>query len=596
MFRIRRVYDALLPINRNAIAQVQDIIRTQFSDVADEEIRDIPEKLLNPVKFNFRSVLFVCDDRKGRVKGFALFSAEPALGFGYLDLIALSSKSKGGGVGAALYQRIQDECVSLGFDWLFFECMSDLARDNPAPETLKENKARMRFYERMGARPVIGTLYERPRKANANNAYFLMADDLDSGRSLDQETARKVVQAILRRKYRKTMTDKAINEVVHSFNDSPVQLRPWTYIKNRTPHVHPRIPRDKKIVLCVTDGHAIHHIKNHDYAEQPVRVGAILDELDKTDLFERVPRKHFADKHILAVHEKRFVNYFKEVALSIEPENPLFPDVFPIRKNVGKPKNIPSHAGYYCIDIYSPIYRNAYLAAREAVDAALTAAALIQDGNQFAYALVRPPGHHASHDSFGGYCYFNSTAIAAHYLSGFGRVAILDLDYHHGNGQEDIFWERNDVLTVSIHADPAFEYPYFSGYKEDTGEKAGAGFNLNLPLKRDIGGAEYTKALRKAVKRLREFQPDVLVIALGLDTAQNDPSGTWNLLADDFHANGLMLGELNYPTLIVQEGGYDCSVLGKNALAFFTGLWSGFYQREGAGKGSKDSLSLSFKD
>ncbi|MDA0978037.1 MAG: hypothetical protein O3B72_05730, partial [Proteobacteria bacterium] len=137
---------------------------------------------------------------------------------------------------------------------------------------------------------------------------------------------------------------------------------------------------------------------------------------------------------------------------------------------------------------------------------------------------------------------------------------------------------------------------YFSGYKEDTGEKAGAGFNLNLPLKRDIGGAEYTKALRKAVKRLREFQPDVLVIALGLDTAQNDPSGTWNLLADDFHANGLVLGELNYPTLIVQEGGYDCSVLGKNALAFFTGLWNGFYHREGTGKGSQDSLSLSFKD
>ncbi len=580
MFRIRCVQDALLPINKNAISQVQDIIREQFSDVADFKIREIPEKLLNPMKFNFRSVLFVCDDRKGRVKGFVLFSAEPTLGFGFLDLIALSSTSKGGGVGAALYQRVQEECVSLGFNWLFFESMTDLASDYPDKIQLKENKARMRFYERLGARPVIGTDYEKPRKANDGNAYFLMADNLDSGRSLDQDTAKKIVHAILRRKYKKMMSEKLINAVVDSFADHPVQLRQLTYIKNRTPHVYPSIPRDKKIVLCVTDGHAIHHIKNHDYAEQPVRVSAILEELDKTDLFERVSRKHFSDKHILAVHDRRFVNYFKEVALSIDPEQSLFPDVFPIRKNVGKPKNIPTHAGYYCIDIYSPINRNAYLAAREAVDATLTAAKAIEDGSHFAYALVRPPGHHASHDSFGGYCYFNSTAIAAQYLSGYGKVAILDLDYHHGNGQEDIFYQRADVLTISIHADPAFEYPYFSGYKDDIGENDGTGYNFNLPLKRDIDGVEHLRAIHKAIKKLKSFKPDVLVIALGLDTAQNDPSGTWKLLAEDFHANGFVLGGLNYPTLVVQEGGYDCSVLGKNALAFLSGLWGGFEKKQ----------------
>lgn len=383
MFRIRCVHDTLLPINKNAISQVQDIIRAQFHDMADSKIREIPEKLLNPMKFNFRSMLFVCDDRKGRVKGFALFSAEPTLRFGYLDLIALSSTSKGGGVGAALYQRVQEECVSLGFDWLFFESMTDLTTDYPDKKQLKENIARMRFYERLGARPVVGTSYEMPRKANADNSYFLMADDLDNGRSLDQDAAKKIVHAILRRKYKKTMTEKSINKVVESFTDNPIHLRPSTYIKNRMPHAYPSISRDKKIVLCVTDGHAIHHIKNHDYAEQPVRVSSILEELDKTDLFERVPRKHFKDKHILAVHDRRFVNFFKEVALSIDPEQSLFPDVFPIRKNVGQPKNIPSHAGYYCIDIYSPINRNAYLAAREAVDATLTAAKAIEDGSHF---------------------------------------------------------------------------------------------------------------------------------------------------------------------------------------------------------------------
>ena len=578
MFRIRRVQDAILPINRFAIEQVQQIIRDQFHDMTDAKINEIPEKLHNPVKFDFMSLLFVCDDRKGNVRGFVLFSAEPNLKFGFLDLIALSNATKGGGVGAALYQRVREECVSLGFDWLFFESMSDQGQDNPDKDVLKSNKKRMRFYEQQGARPVIGTLYQRPRKANAFNAYYLMADDLDTGRQLELSRAKDVVQAILRRKYKKSLAEKLMVEVVNSFTEDPVQLRPWAYIKQRQPHIYPSIPRDKKIELVVTDGHAIHHIKNLDYAEQPVRVSSILEELDKSDLFERIPRKHFSDKHILAVHDRRFVNYFKEVALKIDPENSLFPDVFPIRKNVNQPRNVPSHAGYYCIDIYSPINRNAFLAAREAVDAALTAAASIESGSQFVYALVRPPGHHASYDSFGGYCYLNSTAIAANFLSGYGRVAILDLDYHHGNGQQDIFYRRDDVLTISIHADPTFEYPYFSGYKEETGEGVGEGFNLNIPLKRGIDGPTHLNAIRLAIRKLDKFKPDVLVIALGLDTAQNDPSGSWNLLADDFNANGLILGKLRYPALIVQEGGYDCSVLGKNALAFLTGLWNGFYR------------------
>ena len=160
MFRIRRVQDAILPINRFAIEQVQQIIRDQFHDMTDAKINEIPEKLHNPVKFDFMSLLFVCDDRKGNVRGFVLFSAEPNLKFGFLDLIALSNATKGGGVGAALYQRVREECVSLGFDWLFFESMSDQGQDNPDKEVLKSNKKRMRFYEQQGARPVIGTLYQ----------------------------------------------------------------------------------------------------------------------------------------------------------------------------------------------------------------------------------------------------------------------------------------------------------------------------------------------------------------------------------------------------------------------------------------------------
>ncbi len=578
MFRIRRVHDLSLPINRDAVEQIQQIIRAQFDDMADEKVREVPEKLLNPMKFNFRSELFVCDDRKGRVKGFALFSAEPVLRFGYLDLLALSSASKGGGVGQALYRRVQEECVSLGYHWLFFECMTDLAQYHDNKDELKASKARMRFYERMGARPVMNTLYERPRKANFDNAYFLMVDDLDGERVLDRDMALKVVTAVLQRKYKKTMSPQLIKEVINSFVDDPVMMRPLIYVKNTMPHAYPTIPNDKQIVLCISEGHSIHHIKDHNYAEQPVRVSSILEELEKTDLFERVSRKHFGDKHILAVHARRFVNYFRDVAMKIDPEKPLFPDVFPIRKNVAHPRNVPSHAGYYCIDIYSPINRTAFLAARDAVDVAMTTAKAIEDGSHFAYALVRPPGHHAGYDSFGGYCYFNSTAIAAHYLSRHSRVAILDLDYHHGNGQQEIFYKRDDVLTISIHADPTFEYPYFSGYKEERGEDKGYGFNINMPLKRAIDGPVHLKAVQTALKKLRAFRPEVLIIALGLDTAQNDPSGTWNLLADDFHANGKLIGEFNCPTLVVQEGGYDCSVLGKNALAFLSGMWSGYYE------------------
>lgn len=579
MFRIRRIYDALLPINRQAIDQVQQIIHAQIQDMADYKIREIPEKLHNPMKYDFRSDLFVCDDRRGRVKGFALFSAEPTLRFGFLDMIAVADNTKGGSIGTTLYARVQEECVSLGFEWLFFECLTDLPEYNEDAAELKANRARLRFYERMGAHPVIGTLCERPRKANGNHAYFLMADDLGSGNLLQRHIAVEAVQAILRRKYKRTMSATQISDVVASFHDDPVSLRPFRYIKTPAPRTWPRIPRDWQIALCVSDNHVMHHIKEHGYAELPVRVSTILEELEKTDLFERIPRKKFGNKHILAVHDARFVNYFKKVALDIETDRSLFPDVFPIRKNIGQPRNVPSHAGYYCIDVYSPINRNAWLAARDAVDAALTAASVVENGTRFAYALIRPPGHHAGSDSLGGYCYLNSTAIAAHYLSSQSKVAILDLDYHHGNGQQEIFYRRSDVLTVSIHADPAFEYPYFSGYKEERGEGEGQGFNLNLPLKRGIDQMIYEKTLKRACRRVKEFRPDILVIALGLDTAKNDPSGTWNLLVEDFFNNGKLVGSLGYSTVIIQEGGYDCSVLGKNALAFLSGIWEGFYRK-----------------
>ena len=212
-----------------------------------------------------------------------------------------------------------------------------------------------------------------------------------------------------------------------------------------------------------------------------------------------------------------------------------------------------------------------------AVDCGLTAANHLLQGSRLAYALVRPPGHHAEINAMGGFCYFNTGAIAAHFLSRYGKIAILDIDYHHGNGQQEIFYERDDVLTVSIHGRPRIAYPYFSGFASEKGRGTGKGFNINLPLPEVVDGAFYTSVLRDTVRRIKRFAPDYLVLALGLDTAREDPTGSWLLEAADFEKIGQIIGSLGLTTLTVQEGGYDTRVLGTNALHFFRGLWTGSY-------------------
>lgn len=202
------------------------------------------------------------------------------------------------------------------------------------------------------------------------------------------------------------------------------------------------------------------------------------------------------------------------------------------------------------MDTFTPLNHNAYLAARDAVSCAITGA-------------------------FGGFCYFNFSAVAAHYLSRFGKVAVLDVDFHHGTGTQDIFYERADVLTISIHGHPSFAYPHFAGFADEIGAEAGAGYNVNYSLAEDTSPERYRKALDKALKRLRHYQPQFLVIALGLDTAKGDPTGTWALAQEDFRLNGVAIGAQGLPTLFVQEGGYRTRTLGGNARAFFQGVWEG---------------------
>ncbi|MCB0384433.1 MAG: histone deacetylase family protein, partial [Bdellovibrionales bacterium] len=256
----------------------------------------------------------------------------------------------------------------------------------------------------------------------------------------------------------------------------------------------------------------------------------------------------------------------------------IYPDIFPIRNRARLPLGLEAQFGYYCMDIYSPINQNAYLASRSAVDCALTAAETLIEGENVAYALVRPPGHHAERRFFGGFCYLNSTAIAANFLSKRGRVAILDVDYHHGNGQQNIFFERSDVLTISIHGHPEHAYPHFTGFEDEIGSGEGLNYNINYPLPLTVDGPAYLKTLELALKKIREFDPVYCVVALGLDTAKGDPTGTWKLLSRDFEENGILIGGLKKPTLVVQEGGYRTQVLGVNARHFFRGLMRGYYQ------------------
>jgi acetoin utilization deacetylase AcuC-like enzyme len=575
VFRIRRVYDDITPANREAMSQVQEILRAQFPLLPSRDIKKLPDQLRNPMKYRFRAILFVAEGLKGHVDGFALLFHEPALRFCYLDYISAGLRKTGGGIGGALYERVREEALDLGTLGLFFECLPDdpaLSRD---PLTRKQNAARLRFYERYGARPIINTAYETPLSPGGDNPPYLVYDDLGQGTELSAGTAKQIVRAILERKYRGICPRQYIEMVVDSFRDEPVRLRERRYVKKPSAIINHATPADKRIMLVVNDRHWIHHVEERGYVESPVRIDTILEELNKTDLFQRVPVRHFSEKYIKAVHNTAYVEYIKKVCAKLESGTSIYPYVFPVRNRTRPPRDLPIRAGYYCIDTFTPINGNAFLAAKRAVDCALTAAKKLLEGYRLAYALVRPPGHHAEPQAFGGFCYFNSAAAAAEFLSAYGKIAILDIDYHHGNGQQEIFYERSDVLTISIHGHPGVTYPYFSGFAGERGKGAGRGYNINIPLPENIPVEEHREALREVLKRITRFRPAYVVVPLGLDTAKEDPTGSWTLAAADFEEMGRLIGSLRLPTLLVQEGGYDTRVLGINARSFFTGLWSG---------------------
>jgi acetoin utilization deacetylase AcuC-like enzyme len=292
---------------------------------------------------------------------------------------------------------------------------------------------------------------------------------------------------------------------------------------------------------------------------------------------------------ILAVHDPGLVRFVEDAWANARRDGIGVPALIPETFAAGalfegfdldsehrrrEPRIVGGRTGHWALDTSTPIVAGTYVAARGAVDTALTAVDLVLDAGEAAvYGLCRPPGHHAARSMYGGYCYFNNAAVAAQAIverTG-ERVAILDLDYHHGNGTEQIFWRRGDVLYASIHADPDRRYPYFLGRADEIGEGPGAGANLNLPQPAGIDDVTYLAVLDRALEAVAGTPGSVVVVSLGFDTYGHDPIGDFALTTGVYHEVGRRVAALGRRLVILQEGGYHRPTLGENARAWLRG-------------------------
>jgi len=314
------------------------------------------------------------------------------------------------------------------------------------------------------------------------------------------------------------------------------------------------------------------------YLENPDRMDQILSALRKVKWTKIIQPTDFGLTPITAVHDKKYLDFLASAWtewLATDPQDPstLIPATFALRREPAIPKSILGRAGYYMMDLSACIVEGTYQAALSSANCALSAAQVVAEkGERSAFALCRPPGHHAGKDYAGGYCFINNAAVAANWLSSRGTVAILDIDYHAGNGTQDIFYDRDDVFTVSIHADPDFEYPNFVGFADERGRGRGFGYHHNFPLPEGTDDKSYLSTLDRAIDLVRKFKPAYLVVSAGMDVYADDPLGTIKVTTDGIGEIGKRIASLDLPTVVVMEGGYANEALGRNILAFLGGL------------------------
>lgn len=577
MIRFRRLFELTSEVDRRRFAEAAELFRAAFPYEADA-IDRIAHMLLNRQTIGFDPILLLSTDARDRITGLAFVYYFSDIDYGYLQYIASDPRKPARGIGAALYAALREVLSARGARGLFLDVPPAEAAKLKDPSRLATNRRRMRFYARYDVRKVVGTLWDVD--ANPRNEGYLTTliyDPLGRRAHLPQRDARRVVRRILVEQYAFDPDDPFVTRIVRSFADQPVKLES---IAAQAVHAAPtRAKYLLPIKMVVVERHTIHHLREKGYVERPVRVTAILKGLEGLAI-ERIPTRHFAEENLTAVHTSALVSYLKAMSQRLDPKAIIYPEVFPIRRPDRVPKALEDRAGYFCADTFTPLTQNTYTAARDAADVALTAASILLKGERFAYALCRPPGHHAERRIYGGFCFFNNSAIAAHNLSRHGKVALLDIDYHHGNGAQDIFYARSDVLTVSIHGHPRHAYPNFSGYADERGESTGLGYNKNFPLEAPVDDERYMTVLEKALSTVRSFKPDYLVLSIGFDIMRGDPTGSFALTAQGMQRIGRRIGRLGLPTLIVQEGGYAIGNLRAGAHAFFLGLESAWLGKD----------------
>jgi acetoin utilization deacetylase AcuC-like enzyme len=313
--------------------------------------------------------------------------------------------------------------------------------------------------------------------------------------------------------------------------------------------------------------------------EIPARVSILRKGAEAAGCSFSAPEDHGLGP-IAAIHTAEYLSFLKNIYTRWQriegAGDEVIPNIHPANRSNGYPMSAVGQAGYHQADTACPISSATWKSAYWSAQSALNAAKTIIEGDRAAYALCRPPGHHAFSDLAGGFCFLNNSAIVAQALLTQGlRPAILDVDVHHGNGTQGIFYNRADVLTVSIHADPARFYPFFWGYSNERGEADGLGANLNLPLPRGSDDAGFLSAVDTALDRIDAFAANVIVVALGLDAHEDDPFQGLAVTTKGFRDIAAAISDRNIPMVLIQEGGYVSNTLGDNITSFFTGINSG---------------------